>query len=334
MASRQALVSGLEGSRLWRERAIAGRRQRSDRSQVRQLPPATRTARARNQALAVILRRALPHCLTRVNSVGAAGPTVMLTRVNGPSWRVWENEPCPRRRRTFPFRRRTLSRPRHGCHRATRTQLRHLDQGRAALAEAHQDRAGAFYRADDEGVQRQRRRTEPRSRWRRGTPGRTGTSTRPTSRSARSCSGTRCASAATTSSSTTRQGMPPVLHFEYEMVLDGRTLERPVNYALVRIVPPEGVTVDPKRRPYVIIDPRAGPRPGHRRLQGRLAGRRRAARRATRSTSSSSSPSPSRARRCSTSARPSSSSCARCASCIRTARSRRSSATARAAGRR
>ncbi|MCC7216041.1 MAG: DUF3141 domain-containing protein, partial [Burkholderiales bacterium] len=60
----------------------------------------------------------------------------------------------------------------------------------------------------------------------------------------------------------TRAGMPPVLHFEHEMVVDGRKLPRPVNYALVRIVPPEGVTVDPKRRPYVIIDPRAGHGPG------------------------------------------------------------------------
>jgi pimeloyl-ACP methyl ester carboxylesterase len=60
----------------------------------------------------------------------------------------------------------------------------------------------------------------------------------------------------------TRQGLPPVLHFDYEMVVDGRELERPVNYALVRIVAPEGVTVDPKRRPYVIIDPRAGHGPG------------------------------------------------------------------------
>ena len=60
----------------------------------------------------------------------------------------------------------------------------------------------------------------------------------------------------------TRAGMPPVLTFDYEMVLDGRTLERAVNYALVRIVPPAGVTVDPKRRPYVIIDPRAGHGPG------------------------------------------------------------------------
>ncbi len=60
----------------------------------------------------------------------------------------------------------------------------------------------------------------------------------------------------------TRQGLPPVLHFDYETVLDGRKLARPVNYALVRIVPSEGVTVDPKRRPYVIIDPRAGHGPG------------------------------------------------------------------------
>ncbi len=59
-----------------------------------------------------------------------------------------------------------------------------------------------------------------------------------------------------------QKGLPPLLHFEYETVLDARSFERPVNYALVRIVPPEGVTVDPKRRPYVIIDPRAGHGPG------------------------------------------------------------------------
>lgn len=59
-----------------------------------------------------------------------------------------------------------------------------------------------------------------------------------------------------------RQGLPPVLHFDYEMVMDGRSLERPVNYALLRIIPPEGVTVDPARRPYVIIDPRGGHGPG------------------------------------------------------------------------
>jgi len=58
------------------------------------------------------------------------------------------------------------------------------------------------------------------------------------------------------------QGLPPVLHFGYETVVDGRTLPRPVNYALVRIVAPEGVIIDDTRRPYVIIDPRAGHGPG------------------------------------------------------------------------
>jgi pimeloyl-ACP methyl ester carboxylesterase len=60
----------------------------------------------------------------------------------------------------------------------------------------------------------------------------------------------------------TRAGLPPVLHFAYETVVDGRKLARPVNYALVRIIPPEGVEVDAKRRPYIIIDPRAGHGPG------------------------------------------------------------------------
>jgi pimeloyl-ACP methyl ester carboxylesterase len=59
-----------------------------------------------------------------------------------------------------------------------------------------------------------------------------------------------------------QEGQPPLLHFAYETVLDGRTFARPVNYALLEIAPPEGVVVDPKRRPYVIIDPRAGHGPG------------------------------------------------------------------------
>ena len=57
-------------------------------------------------------------------------------------------------------------------------------------------------------------------------------------------------------------GKPPLLHFGYEVVLDARRFERPVNYALVRIAPPAGVTVDPRKRPYIIIDPRAGHGPG------------------------------------------------------------------------
>jgi tellurite resistance protein len=59
-----------------------------------------------------------------------------------------------------------------------------------------------------------------------------------------------------------RAGKPPVLVFDYEMVVDGRQLERPVNYALVRIKPAAGETTDPKKRPFVIVDPRAGHGPG------------------------------------------------------------------------
>jgi hypothetical protein len=55
---------------------------------------------------------------------------------------------------------------------------------------------------------------------------------------------------------------PHVLDYEAELLIDGRTLERPVNYALVRIVPPKGVGIDPLRRPFVIVDPRAGHGPG------------------------------------------------------------------------
>jgi uncharacterized protein DUF3141 len=55
---------------------------------------------------------------------------------------------------------------------------------------------------------------------------------------------------------------PNVLDYEVEVVVDGRTLERPVNYGLVRVVPPAGIELDPTRRPFVIVDPRAGHGPG------------------------------------------------------------------------
>jgi pimeloyl-ACP methyl ester carboxylesterase len=56
-----------------------------------------------------------------------------------------------------------------------------------------------------------------------------------------------------------KAGCPPVLVFEWEMLVDGRTLPRRCNYALVRIKPPSGTrATDPKMRPFVIIDPRAG----------------------------------------------------------------------------
>jgi len=59
-----------------------------------------------------------------------------------------------------------------------------------------------------------------------------------------------------------REGMPPVLVFEHEVVIDGRTLEQPANYALLRILPPPGMATDDTRRPFVVIDPRAGHGPG------------------------------------------------------------------------
>jgi pimeloyl-ACP methyl ester carboxylesterase len=59
-----------------------------------------------------------------------------------------------------------------------------------------------------------------------------------------------------------RAGKPPLLAYDYEIVVDGRKLARPVNYALVRITPPAGVTVDETKRPFIIMDPRAGHGPG------------------------------------------------------------------------
>jgi pimeloyl-ACP methyl ester carboxylesterase len=56
-----------------------------------------------------------------------------------------------------------------------------------------------------------------------------------------------------------KAGCPPVLVFDWDMVVDGRHLPRRCNYALVRIKPPAGFReADPKMRPFVIIDPRAG----------------------------------------------------------------------------
>jgi pimeloyl-ACP methyl ester carboxylesterase len=55
---------------------------------------------------------------------------------------------------------------------------------------------------------------------------------------------------------------PHVLSYEAELVIDGRTLDRPVNYVLARIIPPREVAVDPTRRPFVVVDPRAGHGPG------------------------------------------------------------------------
>lgn len=54
-------------------------------------------------------------------------------------------------------------------------------------------------------------------------------------------------------------GCPPVLIFDYETVVDGRKMKRPVNYALVRITPPDDMPPsNDALRPFLIIDPRAG----------------------------------------------------------------------------
>ncbi len=78
-----------------------------------------------------------------------------------------------------------------------------------------------------------------------------------------------------------KAGQPPVLVFDYEMVLDGRTFERPANYSLIRILDRRSKKAKPAKqterrltqkakpakaakpvRPIVIIDPRAGHGPG------------------------------------------------------------------------
>ncbi|WP_244624761.1 DUF3141 domain-containing protein [Roseibium aquae] len=57
-------------------------------------------------------------------------------------------------------------------------------------------------------------------------------------------------------------GCPPVLVYDYERVMDGADLAFPANYELLRILPPAGVTIDDAKRPFMIIDPRAGHGPG------------------------------------------------------------------------
>lgn len=58
------------------------------------------------------------------------------------------------------------------------------------------------------------------------------------------------------------EAVPHVLNYGAELIVDGRTLEHPVNYCLVRIIPPPGRVIDLKRRPFVVVDPRAGHGPG------------------------------------------------------------------------
>lgn len=56
--------------------------------------------------------------------------------------------------------------------------------------------------------------------------------------------------------------VPHVLTFKAELVRDGRTLKRPVNYVLARIVPAPGMKIDQTKVPIIVVDPRAGHGPG------------------------------------------------------------------------
>ncbi len=58
------------------------------------------------------------------------------------------------------------------------------------------------------------------------------------------------------------QTAPHVLQYTAELIIDGRKLDEPVNYALVRIIPPKDVEIDLNRRPFIVVDPRAGHGPG------------------------------------------------------------------------
>jgi Protein of unknown function (DUF3141) len=63
-----------------------------------------------------------------------------------------------------------------------------------------------------------------------------------------------------------RAGKPPLLDFDYELILDARRFERPANYALLRITRVDDACIedcfDPSKPPVIIVDPRAGHGPG------------------------------------------------------------------------
>ena len=63
-----------------------------------------------------------------------------------------------------------------------------------------------------------------------------------------------------------RAGKPPLLDFDYELILDARRFEKPANYALLRITRVDDDCIedclDPSKAPVIIVDPRAGQGPG------------------------------------------------------------------------
>lgn len=53
-------------------------------------------------------------------------------------------------------------------------------------------------------------------------------------------------------------GCPPVLDYDYDIIMDASHFDHPCNYVLLKINPPEGRQIKGDNRPYIIIDPRAG----------------------------------------------------------------------------
>ena len=53
-------------------------------------------------------------------------------------------------------------------------------------------------------------------------------------------------------------GEPALLDFQHALVLDGRSLARPCNYALLRVLPPPAAPVVPWGRPGVVVYPGGG----------------------------------------------------------------------------
>ncbi|MGA9767277.1 MAG: DUF3141 domain-containing protein [Rhodomicrobium sp.] len=56
--------------------------------------------------------------------------------------------------------------------------------------------------------------------------------------------------------------MATVLRYKQEQLMSGYSFARPMNYSLSRIIPPEGMRTNPRKRPVVVVDPRAGQGPG------------------------------------------------------------------------
>ena len=57
-------------------------------------------------------------------------------------------------------------------------------------------------------------------------------------------------------------GATSVLIYDSELVMRGDELPHPVNYLLLRIIPPDGAEIDDRKRPVFVVDPRAGQGPG------------------------------------------------------------------------